>query len=345
VVKKNIVLIFKIESQYPGQMKRSSILFFLLAAMSTGTSAQSVMRITSPWPKGSAIMKILASAGETIKTKTGGKVTLSISYDASLAANEGSTVNKMAQGTVDATFLTTDGLTRIDQEFTVLDLPFLITTENELVRIRTQLAGDFANILEKAGFSLGCWATTGPSYIFSKPRVSAVEDLRNVRFAVLNDDATGRNFLSRIPASSTPMGLPDILPGLTTGTVTGYIGTCLNSVRYEWNMKVRYMVDIPVRCGTGAFLIRKAFLGGLPEEQREVVSQTFQSMEKELNAALAADNASAERSLTRLTITPVSFPEGSAKELQALAEPGWRENAGKLYSTAMLQKVRIILGK
>jgi TRAP-type C4-dicarboxylate transport system substrate-binding protein len=327
------------------KMKRTSLLIFLLAGILTGASGQTTMRLSSPWPTGSSIMKILASAGETIKTKTDGKVMLGISYEVSGAADESGMVNKLSQGTVDATFLTADGLIRIDKEFTVLDLPFLITTDNELVRIETQLAGDIAVILEKAGFTLGCWANPGPSYIFTKPSVSGPEDLKNVKIAVLNYDVTGMNFLSRIPASFMPMGLPEIMPCLSTGAVSGYIGTCLNSVRYEWNMKVRYMTDLPVRCGAGALVIRKAFLDGLPEEQREVVTRTFRSLEKEVNAALAADNASAKRSLTRLTITPVSFPEGSGKELQTLAEPGWREKSGTFYSTAMLQKVRIILGK
>ena len=138
--------------------------------MLSGTSAQSVMRLSSPWPAGSSIMKLLAGAGETIKSKTHGKVTLSISHDASAAANEGSMVTKLSQGTVDATFLTADGLIRIDKEFTVLDLPFLITTDNELVRIQTQLAGDISTILSKAGYSLGCWANPGPSYLSHKTR-------------------------------------------------------------------------------------------------------------------------------------------------------------------------------
>ena len=152
-------------------------------------------------------------------------------------------------------------------------------------------------------------------------------------------------FLSGIPAPFTPMGLPEFMACLSTGAVTGYIGTCFNSVRYEWNMKVRYMVDLPVRCGPGAIVIRKTFLDGLAKDDREVVSRIFKSLEREVNDALAADNASAKRSLTRLTITPVTFPEGASKDLQTLAEPGWRENAGTLYSTTMLQKVRIILGK
>jgi TRAP-type transport system periplasmic protein len=326
-------------------MKRILLLILLLGGVLSCANGQIVMRISSPWPAGSDIMKLVAAAGETIKSKTGGKVTLSVSYQLSAGISEGTMVNDLTRGVFDAAFITADGLISIDKEFTVLDLPFLITTENELARVQTQLASDLSAILEKAGFYLGCWANPGPGYIFTKPTLAVPDDLKNVRFAVLTYDVSGMTFLARIPSPCRPMGITEIKPSLSNGAVTGYLGTCFNSVRYEWNMKVRYMIDLPVRFGAGAIIIRKAFLDGLSEDQRKIVTGTFKSLEREVNSSLADINTSSRKNLTRLTIMPVAFPEGTGKALLAIAEPGWREKAGTLYSTSMLQKVRTILGK
>jgi TRAP-type C4-dicarboxylate transport system substrate-binding protein len=326
-------------------MKKIIAVIILFAIILTDVNCQVTMRLACPCPDGSAVSKVIAAAGETIKAKTGGMVILKINCDAPGSGNEAGIANGLKAGAEDAALLSAEGLIRVDREFAVLDLPFLIVSENELVRVQTQLAADFRSILENRGLTFCCWANPGPSYFFTGPRVVDQSGLRELRMAVLLYDSTARTFLSKFSVPVTPVGPPAIMPSLSAGTVNGYIGNCTNTAMYEWNMKVRYMIDLPVRYGTGALLIRKGFIDLLPAAHRETVMKVFKALGKDLNAALASDNATALRNITRLTITRINFPAGSTEEMLEQAESSWRENTVTLYSASMLQKIRTILGK
>lgn len=336
---------FRIQDKL-NEMKRTLIAWMIFTTVGLAEiSAQTTIRIACPYQQGTPVTNAIAAWAENIRTKTGGALRFELQASVSLALNEPGMVTSLEQGSLDAALLSAEGLARIDREFLALDLPFLITTENELIRVQTQMSEDLEMLLEKRGFNPGCWVNTGPSYFFTVPQTTDPSGLKSLKMAVQPNDAGFRSFLSKYGVNATTAGLPEVKPMLNTGAVNACLGNCINAARLEWNTKVRFMIDFPVRYGMGAFVIRTGFLQALADEHREIFTEALKELGPALQKAISSENNTAMRNITKHTVTRISFSEGNTKEMTDKATASWKENAGTSYSSSTLQKIRTILGK
>ncbi len=306
---------------------------------------QTTLRLASPFHSTSEEAKALRTATTELRARTGGAMELFVTYESSLPWSEPAMAEDIRQGKFDGAFLTASGLSAIDSDFNILRLPFLVTTATDMSRTQNQLGSDFTEALSRNGMALGCWANPGPEYIFTANSASDMPSLKAVKLAVFPDDAPGKAFLARAGLNPVEKGFREVRQGLSNRTVDGVIGPAATTARFEWNLKVRYMIGTPVRFAAGAVIIRKAFIDSLTQQQRQILMEVMGNLGADLDAALAGDAMTAMSNLMRLTVSEVTFSQAGLNSLEQAAEASWRELSGTLYSPAILQKVRTLLGK
>jgi len=301
--------------------------------------AQTTLRFITLAPEGSSWMKLLLQWNAAVQKQTKGRVRLRFQAATDMD-DERDLVRQMNLGRYQGAMMTGLGVSLIQPEVRVLELPFLIKTDGELDYVRRRLGFVFRQRLEERGYVLLAWTDHGWVYGFGKTPLRTSADFRRGRFFVWTDDPLGRATLEVFGCTIVPLGIRDVMPALTTGRIDWVYGTPMDVVVIGWNRRLKNMNDFAFCPGTGALILQKGALDKLTPEDREVVLRTAQALEAKLLRQVRADNVTALAELRKGGIEVIRTTAGLKTELEPLAQKVWRQLEGRLFSREILQHVK-----
>jgi TRAP-type C4-dicarboxylate transport system substrate-binding protein len=302
-------------------------------------AASTTLRFITLAPEGSSWMKLLLQWAGQVQRRTGGRVRLRF-QTATEADDERDLVRAMDLGRFQGALMTGLGVSFVQPEVRVLELPFLIKTDGEMDYVRKRLRPLFRQRLEERGYVLLSYADHGWVYGFGKSPLRTRDDFRRGRFFVWTDDPLGRASLEIFGCTIVPLGFRDVLPALTTGRIDWVYGTPLDILVVGWNRRLRYMNDFPFCPGTGALVLQKPALDKLTPGDRDVLVQTALGFEAKLVRLVRTDNAAAMIELRKQGIEVVKTNVVLKNELEPLAQAVWNKLAGSLISRATIEQVQ-----
>jgi TRAP-type transport system periplasmic protein len=317
----------------------------LVAALLVSAPALAVeVKIATLAPDGSAWAKILVEGAKKIAERTAGRVTVKY-YFAGSQGDERDVVRKMKLGQIDGAALTAVGLGLIKGEVRVLELPFLFKNDKELDYVRAKMAPDFERQFDEAGYVLLAWGDVGWTHLYSNAPVNTRADLNKTKMWAWTDDPIVRTFFKRLGVNGVPLGVPDVLTSLQTGTIDACYGSPLVAVALQWYTKVKFATDTPINYGIGALVLRKEVFAKLSAEDQAAVRQSGVEMNQKLMATVRKDNERAAKAMQRSGVQFVSVPTELVAELEREGQRVWDDLAGapgrdKLYSDELLAKVK-----
>jgi TRAP-type C4-dicarboxylate transport system substrate-binding protein len=325
-------------------MKGKTLFGFALAAALVAfkpPAAQAAeVKIASLAPEGSAWAKILAEGGKKIAERTGGRVTVKYFFSGS-QGDERDVVRKMKLGQIDGSALTAVGLGLIKGDVRVLELPFLIKNNQELDYVRDKMAPDFEKQFDDAGYKLIAWGDVGWTHYYSNRELKTRDDLGQVKMWAWTDDPIVRAFFKRMGINGVPLGVPDVLTALQTGTIDACYGSPLAAVTLQWYTKVKYATTQTITYSIGALLIRKEKWAELSPEDQGIMREEGLAMGQKLMSAVRRDNERAAAAMKKSGITFVPTPPELSAELERAGQGVWEDlSGGKLYSDELLAKVK-----
>jgi TRAP-type C4-dicarboxylate transport system substrate-binding protein len=313
----------------------------LAAAVVTGGAAEAQeLKIATLAPDGSAWAKIMVGGGKDIGARTQGRVTVKYFFSGA-QGDERDVVRKMKLGQIDGAALTAVGLGLIKGDVRVLELPFLFKNDKELDYVRAKMAPDFEKQFDDAGYVLLAWGDVGWTHLYSNMQVQSKADLAKTKMWAWTDDPIVRTFFKRLGVNGVPLGVPDVLTSLQTGTIDACYGSPLAAVALQWYTKVKYATDTPINYAIGAFVVRKEVFNKLSPEDQKALRQAGADMGQKLMATVRKDNDRAAKAMQRSGVQFVSVPAALVAELEQEGQGVWKDlSGGKLYSTELLEKVK-----
>lgn len=315
------------------------------AALLVSAPAQAVeVKIATLAPDGSAWAKIMVEGGKKIAERTAGRVTVKYFFSGS-QGDERDVVRKMKLGQIDGAALTAVGLGLIKGDVRVLELPFLFKNDKELDYVRAKMAPDFERQFDEAGYVLLAWGDVGWTHLYTNTQVHTRADLNKTKMWAWTDDPIVRTFFKRLGVNGVPLGVPDVLTSLQTGTIDACYGSPLAAVALQWYTKVKFATDTPINYAIGALVVRKEVFLKLSPEDQLAVRQSGTEMNQKLMATVRKDNERAAKAMQRSGVQFVSVPAELVAELEREGQGVWTDLAGapgrdKLYSDELLAKVK-----
>jgi len=320
--------------------KRVMGVLTLVAAMLVATSAQAVeLKIATLAPDGSAWAKIMADGGKRIGAETAGRVTVKYFFSGS-QGDERDVVRKMKLGQIDGGALTAVGLGLIKGDVRILELPFLFKNDKELDYVRAKMAPDFERQFIDAGYVLLAWGDVGWVHLFSNIPVNSREDLAKTKMWAWTDDPIVRAFFKRLGVNGVPLGVPDVLPSLQTGTIDACYGSPLVAIALQWYTRVKYATDVSISYSIGALVLRKEVFEKLSPEDQKVLRAAGTEMGLKLMASVRRDNERAKKAMLKSGVQFVPTPPALVAEFEKQGMAVWEELSGQLYSSDLLAKVK-----
>jgi len=317
-------------------MLRIVAFLVLLASLS---HAQTISFATIA-PEGSSWMKAMRGLDRELKKRTGGEVKLKF-FAGAIKGDETSVIEQMQVGAVDAAGFAGLGLGEISGEVRALDLPLLVSSDQEVDCLYDKLFDRFAEVFEKKGYILLGLSEIGFVHILSKQPVTTLEDLKKTRCWAWSGDAVAATALKHLGVSPVPLSLADVLVSLQTGMIDTIYSPPMGAIAMQWFTKVKYFQEYPVSHSTGGLVITKrAFNKIRSPEHREILQTLSRKYTQRLIRLVRKENQEAIEALKKEGLKFIPKPgEAERKQYAEIGKRIREELVGKVYTRETLNEV------
>lgn len=310
-----------------------------LALLTSLCQAQTISFATIA-PEGSSWMKVMRGLDRELTKKTGGKVKLKF-FAGALKGDETSVIEQMQAGAVDAAGFAGLGMGEISGEIRALDLPLLVSSDEEVDYLYDKLFDRFAEVFEKKGYILLGLSEIGFVHIFSKQPVTTLADLKKTKCWAWSGDAVAETALKHLGVSPVPLSLADVLVSLQTGMIDTIYSPPMGAIAMQWFTKVNYFQEYPLSHSTGGLVITKrAFNTIRSAEHREALKTLSRRYTERLIKLVRKENQEAIEALKKAGLKFIPKPgEVERKQYDEIGKQIREDLVGKVYTREVLNEV------
>jgi TRAP-type C4-dicarboxylate transport system substrate-binding protein len=316
-----------------------ALLTMLPGSSHIATAAETqYLRIATLAPRDSDLAKgfLKLDKGLRAATHDGWGVRL---YPSGVAGDEVDVIRKMKVGQMDASVITSIGLSQIVREVDVLNAPGLINDYKQLEAVQAALTPEWDASFEKAGFQLLAWGETGQYRWFAKNAIEKPSDIKSMRPWVWPSSHVLKELFHVIGANGVPLGAPEVYGALQTGMVDMVVNTSLAMVALQWHANLKHVTEKPVGgVLIGAMLMNSAKWKGMPPDaQQHVQAEIKKTTEGDKQEVRATDERSYQTLIKHGYVADKWSPEAD-KEYATIADNVRKHLVGRVYTAEMLDK-------
>jgi TRAP-type C4-dicarboxylate transport system substrate-binding protein len=242
---------------------------------STPAEAQTVLKIGTLAPGDSAWGKEFKHWAKDVNDDTQGALQLDFQWNGQ-AGDEVLMVQKMRSGQLDAAAVTAVGLAQTGvTDVLLFQLPGLFANWGKLDQARNAMKAEFDADFQAKGFTILGWGDVGAAKVMSVGfEVHHPSDLQGKGCYFLSGDPIGPKLFAAIGGiNAKEVSVPEILPGLTNGTINVLVAPPLAAEQLQWSSRVTHIGTLTTAFGIGAIIISTPKYQALPDNLRDVLTK------------------------------------------------------------------------
>jgi TRAP-type C4-dicarboxylate transport system substrate-binding protein len=298
------------------------------------------LKIATISPDGTRWMKTMRGAGEQIKSRTQGRVTLRF-YPGGVMGNDRSVLRKIRVGQLHGGAVTGGALADIAPDANVYGLPFLFRDLAEVDRVRQEFDGVIAQRLAEQNMISFGFAEGGFSYLMSNEPIHSLADLKQRRVWSPEGDEVSTAAFDAMDIAPVSLPLIDVLTGLQTGLIDTVAASPVGAIALQWHTRITYVTDIPLSYIYGGLVIADKAFRRLSETDQTVVREVLGEAFETLDRMNRQDNIAAKDALKDQGVQFLSPPSSDRDELERAMQQAIDAMADKGYfSRSLVQRVR-----
>jgi TRAP-type C4-dicarboxylate transport system substrate-binding protein len=288
-----------------------SLIAALIASLGLGSSARATtLEIATLAPKRSAWGSVFSAWSRAVDKKTGGKLVLKFYWSAS-QGDESTVVAKLRSGQLDGGTLGARGLAEIHKPVLALQLPGLFRTWKGIDRANAAVFEGFRSAFDKQGFYLSSLGDVGRARTMAKGwAVRTPEDLKRMKTMAPRGGIIAPVMASVMGVTPVRIGIPEILPALTSGRVNLLTVPPLAAEQLQWAPYFDHIHEDVVGIGIGAMVLSKKSLERVDADQLETMRRTGKKAGALLRKRVRRlDDEAYTRLAQRMTVVKLSGAE------------------------------------
>ena len=248
------------------------ILILLAAAHASWAADEVVIKMATIAPSGSEWHQVLQEMGAEWQRASHGLVKFRL-YPGGVAGDDNDVVRKMRLGTLNASLLSTTGLTDIDRSVHALQVPLAYANYRELDCTIEQLGPQIEKQLADKGFILLGWSDAGWAHFFTKSPVRTPDDMKKLKMFVWAGDDRYVELWKKAGFNPVPLPSTEISTALQTGLVNAVTSTVQGVVLLQWYRQVTYMSDLKWAVMLGAVVVTRPTWEKIPADVRPALKE------------------------------------------------------------------------
>lgn len=301
------------------------------------------LRIATLAPRGSPWDRVFRAWNNSLREATGNALEIQL-FPGGSQGDERDYIRKMRIDQLDGAAVTSTGLGLVVRSALVFQAPGLFDSYTALDAARTALDSDMRTAFRAEGFELVGWGDVGRGRMFSTAPITRPSDLRSRRPWQYSDDTMFGEFLRIIGANGVALGVPEVLPALSTGQIDTVIASATACSALQWHTALTHVTRQSAAMLVGATILWGEDYNGLAPELRTALDTTAAQAHATLIRTIRRDD---DRYYTALTTEHgMTEVDGSAYESE------WRDVArqtreamvGRLYTRELLDRASAAAG-
>ena len=319
-------------------LKRVSIVLLAVLLFSVILPAKTVIKMASLAPSDSTWMNMMKQMAKEIMDESGGEIEFKL-YPGGVLGDERDMVRRMQIGQLHACAMTSVGLSIIQKEALIFQLPLMFDNYEELDYARDKLLERMEAAFAESGYILLGWGDVGPAYLFSRRKIRKKEDLKNSKVWGWVDDQIAMALYKEAGVTPIPLSISEVLPSLQTGVIDTVPSTPLACVALQWFSRLDYMIDLPLSQSVGATVVTRKSFDRMSPESQQILVRVAKKYHKALAQKIRDEN---ERSLDTLRaqgIEMIPVSEDTKKDWETIALGVRKILVGRLYSQELLDEL------
>ena len=226
---------------------------------------------------------------DLVHEKTGGQVTITVHYSASLGYKCPQHLELVESGAVPVATICGDMLGGTEPVFQVTTLPFMAREPKHFRALRESALPQITEVYRKYNqMPLFMYSNT-PAGIWAKKPVTTIDSLKNWKVRVW--DKNGLDTFTNAGAAAVAMPWVDVLPALSTGTIEGVATAGEAGFRSKFNDYLSHFMTVNFAAGITEGTINLDTWNDLDPELQEAVKEAgeetttfaFERMERLVN--------------------------------------------------------------
>ena len=300
--------------------------------------ADTKIRIATLAPRNSELIRGFKKIGQELKKATDGEWSIEL-WPSGQAGDETDVLHKMKIGQMDATAVTSVGLSQVLRELAVLTAPGAIETYTQLEAVQKSLNKEWETKLDAEGYKLLGWGEIGMLRYFTSKPLHRPSDLKSLRPWVWPPAHTLKAMWSAIGCTGVPLGVPEVYGALQTGMVDAIVTSSLAAVALQWFPKLHFVTEQELGPLVGGLVINTKKWESIPEDVRKTLQEQIRSNYEGDSKNIRKDDEKAYKRLLSHGYTATKFtPEGQV-ELKAVQKKARESLVGRVYSKELLDRV------
>ena len=289
-------------------------------------------------PEGTTWSKHLKKMSKEIKKATKNKVKLKYYFGGS-QGDEPDVLRKIRVGQLHGGIFTGKTLGSISGDTRVLELPFTFFKNKEKASKVLKKMSPFLNEkFKKSGLiGLGMF-DIGMVYFISKKKINNLFDLGGIKIWSWDGDRLVETILNVMNFISVPLALPDVLSSLSTGIIEATYAPPIGILSFQWNTKVKYIIDFPLTLSIGALLISQKYWKKISLEHQNKIIRISEKYVNKINISNKKDNEDALDIIKKSGIKLIEFPKEDIEKGKKLRIKVIERLKGKLFSIEFLER-------
>jgi TRAP-type C4-dicarboxylate transport system substrate-binding protein len=304
-----------------------------------GAAETQYLRIATLAPRDSDLAKGFMKLDQGMKKATNNAWSVRL-YPSGVAGDEVDVLRKMKIGQMDASIITSVGLSQIVHETTLLTTPGVIRTYKALESVQASITKEWGQSFEKAGFQLLAWGETGQTRWFAKQPLLRPASVKSMRPWVWPASQDLKETLAVLGANGVPLGVPEVYGALQTGMVDMVTSTCVALISLQWHSALKYMTKDANGVLVGAMLMNNAKWKSLPPDVQQIVQTEVTRNQESDKADIRKADERSYQTLIKHGYTANDWTGEPMKEFEVMAEAVQKRLVGRMYSAETLARVK-----
>ena len=174
--------------------------------------------------------------------------------------------------------------------------------------------------LDNAGFVTFGIIGGGFAYIMSQNPIETVQDLRNQKVWIPDNDKISQDSIKSFGVTPIPLSIADVRTSLQTGLINTVATSPVGAIVLQWHTQIKYITNIPLIYLHAVLAVdKKAFLK-IAEQDRKIVTQIMTKALKEIDFQNREDDINAIQALKNRGITFITPSRDAMGEWQEIAD-------------------------
>jgi TRAP-type C4-dicarboxylate transport system substrate-binding protein len=286
----------------------------------------------SPW--GTALREL----GQEWSKITNGEVTIKI-FPGGIAGSETDVIRKMRMGILGGGVFTNRGFNAIYPDVYALNIPFMITSKDELDYVMDKMKPRIEKAVEEKGYKVVIFTMAGWLHFFSKNPVQYPEDMKKHKMAYTTGEPMMEQAWKKSGYHIVPLEMKDMMMGLQSGMADSFYLPPILAGSAQYFALAPYMFSLRLAPLVGGIILPKKVWDRIPEKYHAPMMKAAQQLSTNLYAKIVKLEEEAIETMKKHGLKIVESAPDSLPKWREAAAKGMDEVVGKAFSKEIYDEV------